>query len=181
MTPAQLATLKAAILADSVLGPLAASSSFYEISLFYNSPSTTDVWRTDARTSEIFDAITWANYTPVDAPDATALFTNRLLSIQTKQMNRQDLLGRRDTIDASKANIRNGLRDCVIQLPSGPGGTMLSAGGASGAAVLNACVRKANQIEKLLASAPVSTGTVSAGVMGYEGEITIGDIIEALK
>jgi hypothetical protein len=177
LTTQQLSAIKADIAASGDMNTLPANSDGdFEIARLYNLPSTTDVWRTNVRTSEIFDAITWANFTPQDAADATATYTNRILSVQTKQMNLQNMLSGRETIDASKANVRGGLRDALIQLPTGSGGAMLSAGGASGVTVLAACVRKANRIEKLLASAPVTTSTVSAGVMGFEGTIGYQDI-----
>jgi hypothetical protein len=180
MTPAQNALIKADILASADMNTLANNSDGnYEIARLYNLPSTTDVWRTEAPTRAIFDAITWANFTPTDVADGTATYTNRILAVQTKQMNLQNMLIGRESIDASKANIRAGLRDAVIQLPTGTGGAMTSAGGSSAVTVLTACVRKATRLEKLLASAPVTTGTVSAGVMGFEGNVSYTDITEA--
>lgn len=177
LTTQQLQSIKADIAASADMNTLPANSDgSFEIARLYNLPSTTDVWRTEAPTKAIFDSITWANFTPTDAADATATYTNRILAVQTKQMNLQNMLVGRDTIDASKANIRAGLRDAVIQLPTGTAGAMLSAGGASGVTVLTACVRKATRIEKLLASAGVTTGTVTAGVMGFEGNISYIDI-----
>lgn len=178
LTTPQLTTLKANI--DSLFP---GSTDYDAIAAHYNTVSSTDVWRTDAPVSAIYDAITWSAYTPTDAPDSTAIYTNRLLAIQTKQMNLQGMLIGRETINAARANVRAGLRDAVIALPSGSGGSSIVAGGASGATVLNACVRKANRIEALLASAPVSTGTVSAAVMGYEGTVTaqtISDLMTGL-
>jgi len=139
------------------------------------------VWRTDARVRDIFDAIDWAKYTPIDAVDATnaSIYTARLLAIQTKQINLQNMLVGRDTIDTSRVNIRAGLRDAVIQLPSGAQGVATSAGGVSGVNVLNICVRKALRIERVLAlaSAPSdTTGTVTARIMGYEGQISYPDV-----
>ena len=180
MTPQQQALIKADILASSDMNTLPANSDgSYEIARLYNLPSTTDVWRTEAPTRLIFDAIDWSKYTPTDVADATVIFTNRLLAIQTKQMNLQNMLVGRETIDASRANIRAGLRDAVTALPAGALGAPVSAGGASGVTVLTACVRKANRIEKLLASAGVTTGTVTAGVMSFEGNVSPTDITEA--
>jgi len=177
LTTQQLQAIKADIAASADMNTLPANSDgSFEIARLYNLPSTTDVWRTDAPTKAIFDAINWAAFTPTDAPDATATYTNRILAIQTKQMNLQNMLTGRDAIDASKANIRAGLRDAVIALPSGANGAAVSAGGASGATVLAACVRKATRLEKLLSSGPVTTGTTSANVMGWEGSVSYQEI-----
>ena len=183
LTTQQLQIIKADIAASPDMNTLPANSDgSFEIARLYNLASTTDVWRTDAPTKAIFDAINWSAYTPTDVPSVgdtaaqAVLFTNRLLSIQTKQMNLQNMLIGRETIDASKANIRAGLRDAVIALPSGTNGAAVSAGGASGVTVLTACVRKATRIEKLLSTGPTTIGTVSANVMGFEGNVSYQDI-----
>ena len=123
----------------------------------------------------IYDAIDWSKYTPSDAADGTAIQTNRLLSIQAKQMNLQNMLQGRDTIDASKANIRAGLRDAVTQLPAGASGAMVASGGTSGSAVLAACMRKATRFEKLFSTGPVTTGSTSANLLVLEGQLSSDD------
>jgi hypothetical protein len=178
LTTPQLTTLKANI---NSLFP--GSTNYDAIADHYNTVGAVDVWRTDALVSAIYDAIDWSSYTPVDAAAGTAIYTNRLLLIQIKQTNIQGILIGRETINASKARVRKGLNDSVIAIPSGVSGADVSAGGADGARVLNACVRKANAIEALLASAPAITGTVSAAVMGYEGTVsaqTISDLMTGL-
>jgi hypothetical protein len=177
LTTQQLQAIKADIAASPDMNTLPNNSDgAFEIARLYNLPSTTDVWRTNTPTKDVFDAITWANYTPNDVADGTTLYTNRMLAAQTKQMNLQNMLTGRDTVDTSKANIRAGLRDAVISLPTGTGGAIVTAGGVSGATVMAACVRKATRIEKLLASAPVATGSVSAGILSFEGSISYQDI-----
>lgn len=179
LTPAQNSALKADISADPVLSAIPnTADGAYEIAAAYNLLAAVDfmVWRTDAPTLSIFDAITWANYTPNDPPDATVIFTNRTLLAQTKQMNLQNMLTSRSQIDASKSNIRAGLRDAVIALPTGTNGAMTSAGGTSGATVLAACMRKALRIEKLFAGANATTGPATAALLVYEGQIQYSDI-----
>lgn len=176
MTPSQLATLKADILANADTNTIPMTYAGTEqIRALYNAASTTVVWRTEAPVKAIYDAIDWSKYTPTDAADGTTIQTNRMLSIQTKQMNLQNMLQGRETIDASKLNIRAGLRDAVIQLPSGASGAMVAAGGASGATVLTACTRKATRFEKLFSTGPVATGAVSANLLVLEGQLSIDD------
>lgn len=179
LTQSQLATLKAAILADPVLAAKPNNSDgAFDIAIAMNSlasPSA-NVWRTDARVQAINDAINWSLFTPSDTPDGTAAWTNRILAIQTKQMNLQLMLQGRDTVDASKANVRAGLRDAVIAVPAGAGGSAVSPGGASGVNVMNACVRPGLRIEILLKTGDATTGTVTAAIMGYEGQITYQDV-----
>lgn len=177
LTAAQYATLKADILAnaDTNTIPLTNAGS-NTITAMYNAASTTDVWRTDAPVQGIYDAIDWSKYTPVDAPDGTATCTNRLLSIQTKQMNLQSMLQGRSTVDASKANLRAGLRDAVIALPAGAGGALVAAGGVGGVTVLTACTRKATRFEKLFATQTATTGTVTANLLVLEGALSSDDV-----
>jgi hypothetical protein len=145
------------------------------------------VWQTAAKVKDILDAITWANFTPTSAVDDATLTTaliaaqrqTQLLAIQTKQMNLQNMVIGRDTVDASKANIRAGLRDCVVNLPSGAAGANVQAAGASGVTVMNTLTRLANNIEKLLVTSSATTGTVTASIMGYEGSISGNDVDQA--
>lgn len=191
MTPSQLATLKAAIDATPAWSAIPNNDDgHFALAALLNataSPSFS-VWRTDANVGAILDAITWANYTPNDAiagSDTDPLLSvkiGRLLTIQTKQMNLQLMLQGRQTIDASKVNVRAGLRDAVITIPSGASGQNTSPGGASGANVLNACVRNATEAERVLATASQGsdqTGTVTARVMGFEGNVSPSDVQQA--
>jgi hypothetical protein len=179
MTNAQLQVLKNAIIADPVLAAKPNNSDgAFDIATAMNLPAspTANVWRTDARVQAINDAINWSLYTPADTPDGTAVWTNRILSIQTKQMNLQLMLQGRDTVDASKANVRAGLRDAVMQVPAGANGALVSPGGASGVNVMNACIRPGLRIEILLKTSDVTTGGVTAAIMGYEGTISYQDV-----
>ena len=182
LTPAQQATLKAAIIADGALNaqPNTADGAFaIADALNLLASPTVTVWRTNAPVQDIFDAIDWTKYTPTDAPDNTATFTNRALAIQTKQMNLQNMLVGRDSVNANKLNVRAGLRDAVIQLPSGVAGAFVTSGGASGVTVLTACTRPALRIEAILSGVSATTGTVTAFLIGYEGTINYQDVYAA--
>lgn len=148
---------------------------------WYSATATPDflVWRTDAPVSDITNAISFDKYTPNDAPDGTTLWMNRALAAQTKQMNLQIFLQGRISIDASKKTVRAGLRDAVISVPTGAAGANTNPGGTSGVNVLNACTRKANRIEKLFSSGSETTGTVTANLLTYEGEIGNDAIVQA--
>ena len=98
-------------------------------------------------------------------------------------MNLQMMTQGRAALDASKPNIRSGLRDAVIQLPAGSGGAAVTAAGASGVNVLNACTRSATEAEKILATASSgsdTTGSVTARVLGFEGFLS-GQDVEAAR
>ena len=192
LTLAQNAAIKADIAANIDLSVIpAGSDGSFEIARLYNLPAAPAymVWRTNALTKDIFDAIDWTKYTPADAPEATGIYTARAMAIQTKQMNLQNILTGRDQLDTSKPSIRAGLRDAVIQLPAGANGANISAGGGNGATagvtVLTACTRAATRIEKLLSTSPPAAGTVTgpvtAGLLGFEGVVTYPLIEEARK
>lgn len=185
MTPSQLSSLKAAIVANPAWNnqPMT-SGGAYAIAADMNLVASPDfmLWRSDAKVTDILDAVSFDKYTPTDlAGDSdtapiSAAKTNRLLAIQTKQMNLQLMLQGRDSVNANKANIRASLRDAVIALPSGVGGAATTAGGVSGVTVLTACTRKALVGEKILAGAPAQTGTVTANLIGYEGTVSSDDV-----
>ena len=179
LTQQQLTVLKTAINADPALAsqPMTSDGAF-SIAVALNQLASPEikVWRTEVPVQSISDAINWSQYTPVDSPDGTATYTNRILSVQTKQMNLQLMLQGRDTVDASKANVRAGLRDAVIQVPAGAGGVSVAPGGASGVNVLTACIRDAKRIEVILATGDATTGTVTAKVMAYEGDVSYQDV-----
>jgi hypothetical protein len=185
LTTAQYQTLKTAINAETdptfvgyrQTGQTGAMANWYNLAAV---PAFA-VWRTDAPVSAILDGITWTNFTPTDVADGSGLHTERVLITQTKQMNLQTMVFGRDTIDASKANIRAGLRDAVIQLPTGASGAAVSAGGASGINVLTPCTRSASNAEKVFAGAPATTGSVTANLLGWEGKLTDADIVQALN
>lgn len=141
------------------------------------------VWRTDAPVNAIVDAINWSSYTPADAIAASdpALSQQiaRLLTIQTKQMNLQLMLQGRESLNCARPNVRAGLRDAVVQVPSGSGGAVTAPGGSSGVNVLAVCTRSATEAEKILATASQgsdTTGSTTARVMGFEGFLTADDV-----
>lgn len=189
-TTAQIAVIVADIAANADMNTATRDNPGCQVICdLYNAPSTTDVWATSASVNAITDAIDFSKYTPADSiPVIDAVTGNgailqmntRALVIQTKQMNLQLMLQGRTTIDASKANIRAGLRDAVISLPAGTAGALVSAGGANAVTVLSAMTRKANRLEKLLSTAGVQTGGVTANVLTYEGGVT-NDQMQAIR
>lgn len=183
LTQAQKTALMNDVAADTAFASLPHNGDgAYAVAAAYNQLAAPDflVWNTAVNPQAVFDAIDWSKFTPSDAADGTAIFTNRILAIQTKQMNLQNMLIGRDIIDASKANIRSGLRDAVIQLPSGAGGALVTAGGSSGVNVLTACTRKATRAEKLLSTGTATTGTVTAALLGFEGYLNPQEVGQAI-
>ena len=179
MTPAQLTTLKAAIVANATWNafPFNTDGAFAIAKLLNVTASPVqNMWRTNVPVADVFDAIDWTKYTPADVADTTAIFLNRCAVINVKQMNLQNMLIGRDRIDASKLNIRAGLRDAVIALPAGAAGAAVSAGGAGGVTVLTACVRLATEVEKILRGADATTGTVTAALPIFEGIVSYNDV-----
>lgn len=179
LTTAQLQTLKSAINAAPDLSALPnTSDGAFEIARLLNLPAspTINAWRTDAPVQAIVDQVDWSRYTPSDAIDNTATQTNRLLSIQTKQMNLQLMLQGRQTVDASRANIRAGIRDAVTSVPSGSSGALVNPGGPNATAVLNTMLRPATRAEVILASGDATTGVVQAKVLTFEGQLSYQDI-----
>ena len=185
LTVAQSQTLKTYILNDVVLNAYPNNEDGdYEIMLKLNALAAPDfmVWNTETSATDIVNAVNWDKYTPTDAvPTDTQLNVEVWKArAHAAQIKRDNLWALTDVtngfINAAKANIRLALRDAVIALPTGAGGASTTSGGVSGVNVLTACKRKARLIEKVLTTGPATTGTVTADVMGYVGEIQRQDV-----
>lgn len=148
------------------------------------------VWATDVSTERVLDQVDGTKYTPqatITGTEVEPLLSRKrgwLDEINIKLMMLQTLIGFRPTFNAALVLNRGNLRDSVIQIPSGaldgngkPG--LSTAGGASGANVLNVCLRDATEAEKILTTGPQTTGTVTADVMGFEGSLSAQDVQEA--
>lgn len=142
------------------------------------------VWNTETPVIEIVNAVLWDRYTPNSSnypipstePDLT-VWRSRLQLSQTKRDNLWALLDvTNGFVNASKSNIRLALQDAVVSIPTGVSGASVSAGGTNGANVLNACTRDAKVIEQVLNTGNQTTGTVTAAIMGYVGDITKEDV-----
>jgi hypothetical protein len=177
-TTAQLILIKAAIDADPALNSLPQTADDASaIATALNALAVPDfvVWQSSTPVQTVFDAINWANMTPADAPDGTALWTNRSLACQGKQFNLQTMLSGRENISSDKVSIRAGLQDALTGLPSGAGGASRSGGWTN---VQTAMQRKATRAEKALVASGVGTGA-NPGLMGFEGLLTYVDVENA--
>lgn len=187
MTPAQLATFKAAILAETASEFIALRTNNDEQGMadWYNTAVSPAIyaWDPQALVDRIHDSIDDTKYTPADAPDGTAAQTNRCLYIAIKQMNLQTMLNGRFTIDATKSNVRTKLKDATTAVPAGTNGANVSPGGGSGVNVLTALRRNApvSRFEKLFSAGTQTTGTVAGEVLVIEGNATAQNISDALR
>ena len=185
LKPEQLPAFKAAILAetDPAFVELRQSGATGAMADFFNLPATPthSVWGTAVAAGVIQDAIDYTAYTPNGTNDATDALRNRLLAAQTKQMNLQLMLQGRDVLNCTRSRTRSSLLDAVTNLPTGNSGALTSAGGTDGSRVMNACTRPALRGEKLFTNAPVTTGTVSANLLTFEGQITNTDVVQAIN
>lgn len=195
LTPAQLATLKADILADGALNAFPNNSDgAFEIAKAYNAVAAPDyfVWR-DLPMETVLNAITFANMTPVDAiPSVTALGANptaaqnatynnqmaalhswnsRSLSCQGKQFNLQNLTIGRTTAPMKRTNYRAAMQDCLTNIPAGASGALIAA---NWVAVRDGAKFLATRGEKLFASGAGTQATPSD--LSHEGNISINDI-----
>lgn len=72
MTPAQLATLKTAIIADPTAGPMRAAGDAYSLLAWCNGPSATLAWRTSVSGTEVYDAHKPTEYIARSAAERSA-------------------------------------------------------------------------------------------------------------
>lgn len=178
MTPAQLLTLKAAIQAetDPVFVDYRTQGATGHMVDWLNGLSSFVVWRGTTPTGEIANAIAWANFTPLDAPDGTALWTNRALACQGKQFNVQNLLlAAQGALASGLVNVRQGLQDSLTNIPAGASGALLSAGWT---AVRTTLQRAATRGEKVFATGAGTQG--NPGALVFEGGVSDYDVVQAL-
>lgn len=177
MTPEQNAALKADILADPTLVQYVTDGRINALVAAYNAPSspTFTVWKNETPQADVNDAIVWANFTPLDDADGSQLFENRALVCLLKQNNVLGLL-RMDPVATGKPNVRAGLADSLLNVPSAAGGNKQSAGWA---AVKTTISRIATRAEKLFATGAGSVA--SPGTLVFLGDVTDADIEAALR
>lgn len=184
LTTAQQATVKSDILASPDLNsqPHTPDGAF-AIAFAYALVVSPDffVYRTAIPSGDIHAQITWANLTPADAvPTDTQLnvetWQARSLACQGKQFNLQMLL-QALTLDATRSNVRSGLQDALTNIPAGAGGAPVSAGWVN--VRDNVLARKANRLEKLLATGSGATAATAA-TMGFEGTVSYQDIVNLM-
>jgi hypothetical protein len=190
LTPAQAATLKAAINNTPAWAAYPNNDDGnFDLAVLISKTAVPEfkVWQTAVPTDVVMDQIDGTKYSPtatISGSEVEPLLSRKrgwLDEVNIKQMLLQNLLAFRPTFNASLTNNRAGLRDAVIQLPTGaldgngkPG--LTSAGGSSGVNVLTVCLRDATEIERVLSKGPETTGTVTGDVMGFEGPISASDV-----
>lgn len=170
MTPAQYTTLKSLADADQTASALIAQGNDIGLADWMNAPTSQYIWRQYTPTDDVFDAIVWANLTPIDAPDGTALWTNRALLCQAKQINLQIMLQGKERIATAKATTRAGLSDALLNVPSGASGATQSAGWAAVKSVIS---RIGTRAEMALATGAGTQGSPSAP--SFDGTISAYD------
>jgi len=177
LTTAQLQTLKAAILeeTDATFVGYRTAGSTGRMTDWLNSDSTFYVWRTTTPASVVSNAVIWANFTPLDAPDGSAQWQTRALACQGKQFNLQNmLLAAQGAIASGLSNVRAGWQDATTNIPSGAAGALLSGGWVN---IRDAFKRFATRAEKIYAT---GTGSLaSPGDLVWEGRVSEYDVVQA--
>lgn len=147
----------------------------FDIAKWYNGLTAAfQVYRNNIPVQEIYNNITWANLTPADVPDTTQQWLNRAMQCQGKQFNLQIILQGQNQIDATKANLRAGLQDSLTNVPSGAGGSTVSAGWVP---VRDLLYTLATNAEKLFATGTGTTGSPATRVV--YGNISAQDVNSA--
>lgn len=163
----QFDALKAAVIADPTASAFRLAGDTFSLRLWCNADSANVVWRTFTAGDAIRNAILWANMTPADAADASATYTNRALYAQAKQISLQTMLQGVSQVNTGVVGIRNGLQDCLTQLPTGAAGATIAAGWTAVRATMQ---RFATRCESLFT---VGQGTAATPVgLVYEGAVS---------
>jgi hypothetical protein len=186
LTPSQLTTLKADILANTntINGvqikdiPNNGDGNF-AVAGWYSAAAESAylVWSQSVSLKSIRAAVDLSKFTPSDSPPAAGattqetndglLFQNRALVCQLKQANAIFLIQGEGTVDATTSQYRLNFFDCLTQIPSGTNGASTNAGWGTSAGpgvVRLAMQRAATRAEKLFSVA--GTGTGNSGNVG---------------
>lgn len=172
----QLLTLRTAINAG-ISAPITAaaqSRNDTELARLLNENSAFWVWRSVVNTEDILEAVTWASFTPQDAPDGLETYSQRQRNCQLKRDNMRVLL-ERTTLPTGRPNIRQALTDALLDVPAGANGAPLDAGWLGANKVKTVISRLATVCERQF----ITTGTGTAGTPGSliaEGQINIDQI-----
>lgn len=153
MTPAQLVTLKAALLAETDSGVVAALAIRNDVALteWCNTASTTDAWSSNVSDKDIFEA---CDVTKFD-------------SLTAGKRESQTRLERYAPIDFTKQKMRKAIQDIWGNTDSIP--------------ILQAFTRKATNGELYFGGTVVTTNTVSATKLNVPGQISMNDVSNALN
>jgi hypothetical protein len=129
--------------------------------------------------ADIFNQVLFANYTPVDAISSgnAQQWAAASLACQGKQFNLQIMIQPGGTFDATRVNLRKGLKDAMTVLPSAAGFAVQDGGWNTS---LNTCpnvlTRSATIFESLFAIAttgPLAAGSGSLGAGGIQGTANV--------
>jgi hypothetical protein len=153
LTQEQLATLKAAILADGALSAFPMNSDGdYEIARELNKEATPAY-------------VVWRSSVPLDEIMRNGMDWTRVDNLSVGKARIWDWLSRLGTINAAQPNVRAGIDAAWV-------GT--AADLAVRAAIYTHCKRNATRAEALLATGAGSDA--SPGTMGWEGNLTYWDV-----
>lgn len=160
LTPEQRTTLKTAIeAAPELTAPLAAGDDMAVVT-WCNAPSTFTVWRTSL---------------PIEEVMANGFIWTEIDNLSVGKARIWEWMSRLGTINPSRQNVRQGLRDCFeVAAPLTFGNRGAGTGG------LQPHLRRlATNAEQMLAT---GTGTVAQpGQLGVEGRIDAGDVAAILR
>lgn len=166
----QLNAIKTAVIADPVADGYRVAGDAYSLKAWLNSASSKVVWRSTTSGNAVRNAILWANMTPAASPDGTALYTNRSLYAQAKQISLQTIVQGQQQIASGVAGIRAGLQDSLTALPTKVDGSNQAAGWV---AVQSVMQRPATNTEAVFA---VGAGTAqSPADLVFEGQADESD------
>ena len=198
LTPAQLPSLKANILANANTIPAGETwtGSFAGMAVsavpnngdgnaavagWYNLASAPAwiVWR-DLPMETVLDTIAFQNMTPADPVPAVDLtiqtWIARSLACQGKQFNLQNLTIGRSTAPMKRANYRIAMQDALTNLPAGVAGALIAA---NWAGVRDGAKFTATSAEKLFST---GTGTTANPAdLSLEGAISAAEVRAALN
>lgn len=145
LTQPQIATLRAAVMAEPTISAIVASADDIAIAAWLNSPVTEKCWKTEMAIAEVHDIMNWTEFISRSVAEKAAFTCMFVMGM----------------VNPSRPNIRSGVNDIF----SGTGAAPV----ALRASFLAAMQRPMTHAEKILAT-PGTTYTLT-----FEGEVSYGE------
>lgn len=152
LSPAQLATLKAAVQSEPAVAADLAAGADGAVAEYYNQASTYIVWRTRLSSAEVYDAVVWTE----------------LIGRSVGERDTLQILLQTGNVNPSKSNVRS----AFVDIFSGAGGATTRS------QIAASSKRQATYGEALFAVGVGSDAT--PGLLQVEGQLTATNISDAL-
>jgi hypothetical protein len=184
MTPAEQATLKTAILAetDTTFVELRNGGATKAIADWYNQPHPSlRKWSSAAPWAGMQAVIDYSKYTPANANIPTDIAgLCKMVAILIKLTVQQNMLIGMASVNAKDVGTISGVLDTVTGIPAGAASAQVNPGGASGGLVAATMHLPATKAQALFVTSSPVFGGVTASLVSFDSLVQETDVVAAL-